>query len=75
MDWEVADITDDGELGNNGKPLPREIDEDAAYERYRDNAHEDLTDAFNAFVKEYATKKGYYHNMPDKIKQHLGIRD
>jgi len=47
------------------------IDEDAEYERYRDDAGDSLHEALKELIKKFDETKGYYHNSKSKLLQHM----
>lgn len=46
------------------------IDEDAEYERYRDDAGDMLSEELDSLLKKINEKPGYYHNSIEKLIQH-----
>jgi len=63
----------DEELDGDGEVIRHQRDDDDAYDRYRDDACNDLQNELEMFCIDYSKKKGYYHNSIDKIKQHINV--
>ena len=59
--------TDDEDLDEVNQKC---IDEDAEYEKYRDDAGDMLEEELDALLKKFNDKEGYYHNSIEKLIQH-----
>jgi len=77
-DFETMDIEEEDyfveELGNNAEPI-KEIDEDALYERWRDDEVDRLDTALRVLYTDFVISRGgrigYYKGNPEKFVSHV----